>query len=398
MRRLRLILRRLASLGVLTAAIAGCSTGEARQITKEILFPLELGILESNLNVFAFEGMAPPINTRVIMRNGIFAISDGASNKVMEFSSYGDLLSLYYQPESNPLPITLRTRTEGEQETTVVNKLAHPYPFQRVGDIAFTKGNMLLVQDSVPESRIIYDDSRGVYLNHVVLRFDPQGEYQDYIGQEGIGGTAFPSIQAIRVTARNHMVVTSQLSDAVQVFWYDSLGDLLYSVEFENQHLPRFERDGYQPVLAGLHPHMSLPEILLKIDFYPLSVSQGGPADQSIVERVYTFDLASGAYSASFDLPRIVRNESIQYLYELLGMDEKGVLYLLGRLTEIQHQLLLMDDEGRVLYRGVVELDDTQLVDRDLRVNDQGTLVGLLIYDEVAEVVWWRTDRLVSAQ
>lgn len=387
---------RLAPVLVLFALLVGCSSGEARQLEKETLFSLGLGILESDLNVFSFEGIAAPLQRSIIMRNGIFAISDGASNKIMQLSSYGDLLALSYQPAQNPPPLTLRLRDPGQD--TVVNKLAHPYDFYRIGDIAFSKENMLLVQDTVPETRRIYDDERSAYLNHVVLRFNQRGEYQDYIGQEGIGGTAFAAIQSIRVTSHNHIVILSRLPEVWQVFWYNGLGDLLYSVEFENQHLPRFEREGYTSVLDAIVPDARRPVLLVKVDFHPMPRSEGGPQDQNVVSRVYDFDIASGSYSSFFDLPLNTGMAQIQYLFEFLGSDDNSVLYFIGRLTEIQHQVLMMNTEGRVLYRGIIELNDTELVDRSLRVNDQGILVGLLIYDDRVEVAWWRTDRVIKAR
>src|SRR5690606_22404109 len=140
-----------------------------------------------------------------------------------------------------------------------VNKQAHPYSFQRVGSIVYDRQNQLLVQDSLPPARKIFDEQRGVYLNHVVLRFDSDGNYKDYIGQEGIGGTAFPFIQSLQNTIHDNLVVVSRSTGAWQVFWYNPEGDLRYRVEFEPQHLPRLENSDRIPILDTVQAHPFLP-------------------------------------------------------------------------------------------------------------------------------------------
>jgi hypothetical protein len=384
--------------------IGSCDgTQPLRRIETESLFQLRLGILESQLNVFAFGNIAPPFQPHLVMRNGIFAISDPASNKVMEFTSFGDLINLHFNPQTNPIPLTLRLRSDVSSGNTVVNKIAHPFEFIQIGRIAYTRQNMLLIQDQVPDIRRVFDEQRNIYLNQVILRFNQQGLYQDYIGQEGIGGTAFPPISNIIVTSRNHIVVTSNIPEADILFWYDELGDLLYSVEFQAQHLPRFEHEGYVPILDAIIPHMTDPYLFLKIDYHP----QGRQTteERNIISKVFTFELASGAFIDSFVLPENIQqrrtlhpNESdqVQFLYDLIGKDDNGMVFFISRISELQQQLLIMDTQGRVRYRGVIELQDGELVKRSLRVNEQGVVVGLLVYDEGAEIVWWRTDRLFS--
>lgn len=383
--------------------LASCGSQVGQRIEAEELFSLSFGILEDNLNAFAFQDVAPNLPSTITMRNGIFAVADGPSNKVMEFTAYGDLLGLIYDPEENPPPITLRRSDELANSGLVVNKQAHPYSFQRVGSIVYDRQNQLLVQDSLPPARKIFDEQRGVYLNHVVLRFDSDGNYKDYIGQEGIGGTAFPFIQSLQNTIHDNLVVVSRSTGAWQVFWYNPEGDLRYRVEFEPQHLPRLENSDRIPILDTVQAHPFLPYLILKVDFYNRSISGESQTDHSVVSRVYWFELASATYSAAFDLPVNVQNRgalnpgsstSVQYLYEFLGIDERGVMFFLSRITEIQHQLIMMNSEGRVTYRGFIELDDGSMLLRRLHVSGQGILVGLLVYEQNAKVVWWRTDKV----
>lgn len=45
------------------------------------------------------------VNTAIAMRDGFFYVSNGESQKILELNSYGDLLTLYHNPETNPAPL-----------------------------------------------------------------------------------------------------------------------------------------------------------------------------------------------------------------------------------------------------------------------------------------------------
>jgi hypothetical protein len=57
-------------------------------------------------------------------------------------------------------------------------------------------------------------------------------------GQEGVGGTPFPYVISLHVTAKDQLVVVCRLPDSWQVFWFAREGTLLYRVEIDGAHLP----------------------------------------------------------------------------------------------------------------------------------------------------------------
>ena len=65
------------------------------------------------------------------------------------------------------------------------------------------------MEDVVPDARAEEDEENHAYLNRVVRRFDTSGVYLDYLGQEGIGGTPFPYIEAIHVNEADEIIVVS---------------------------------------------------------------------------------------------------------------------------------------------------------------------------------------------
>ena len=63
--------------------------------------------MEDQIDLFQFENaMVEPTNS-VTMRDGWFYIANASAGKIMVFTSYGDLIFLLYNPQTNPAPTTL---------------------------------------------------------------------------------------------------------------------------------------------------------------------------------------------------------------------------------------------------------------------------------------------------
>lgn len=58
-----------------------------------------MGKAEDQIDLIQLPGMPFKERSRIVMKNGLFYISNGNTGKVMEFNSYGDILTLYYNPE-----------------------------------------------------------------------------------------------------------------------------------------------------------------------------------------------------------------------------------------------------------------------------------------------------------
>jgi len=77
-------------------------------VDRQNLFRLDIGKLENQIDLFGLDQSPVMLKTRIAMRDGIFYISDSKAQKVMKFTSYGDLLSMIYNQETNPPPFTLK--------------------------------------------------------------------------------------------------------------------------------------------------------------------------------------------------------------------------------------------------------------------------------------------------
>jgi hypothetical protein len=162
-------------------------------------FSLGLGRAEDQVDLVQLSGVPVRDSTYLYMRDGIFYIANGNAEKVMEFSSYGDILSLLYDPEITPQPFLLAGDGSGQMNVT---KRAYRFDFVRPGPFAISPDKEILIVDEVPANRVEFDARLGIVLNHVILRFSQNGSLSDFLGQEGPGGTRFHSSNGLRSTRR----------------------------------------------------------------------------------------------------------------------------------------------------------------------------------------------------
>ena len=384
-------------LGLTTLVAVGCAENRSVVLERESLFDLEIGRLEDQLDLISREGIMPRASTSVVMRDGIVYIGDGAANKIMEFTSFGDLVQLIYNPRENPEPVTLGG--EGVSAAGgVVTRTATEYPFNRVGRIAVDSRRFVYAEDRLSSERAVFDEQLGVQLNRIVLRFDDRGEAVEYIGQEGIGGTPFPFIERIQITARDEVAVVASTMDTKFVYLYDPSGELMYTVRIGLDRLPiPTEDEELITVLEELVAGVDAYRIYLKISYYRTAVAEDTGEEYGINfdhSRVYWLDLQSGQYTGFVELPRGAEGDDGEH-YELIGVVEGEHIFLLSRQDAGQTRLLIMNDTGRVIRRRTLAISEVDLIARSFSLTIDGVLTALLGYPSLAHVVWWRTDRLL---
>jgi hypothetical protein len=362
--------------------------------------------MEDQIDLFQIARTPSNYKTTVFMRDGSFYIGNGASFKVMEFTSYGDLLSLVYNPDENPSPVILQRRSEGG---AVANRRAYPYSFRHVGAIAVSRAKVLYVEDRLPSERGIFDEKMGITLNRVVLRFS-DGEYRGYLGQEGIGGTPFPYVERIDVTNRDEVVVLCRTMTSWIVFWYSETGKLLATSHIAPDKLPVPQGEKFLPSLETILPDPDARRIYLKLNYYKEGVDSATGIKygiEDVVSRIYWLNVESSQYEGFVELPKNIRQRrgtgffetrEADYLYELVGVTSGGNLFLLSREENNTYQLLILQTDGKVLRRRALIVEDSELLFSVFHVSPEGILSALLAADTGAKIVWWRSDTLVSGR
>ena len=390
----------------LLAALASSSCSRPEKIasvSENDLFTLNYGNFEDELNVFDLAS-AGSINTFMTMRDGFFYIANGESKRILELNSYGDLLSLYYNEDSM---YNLDFADENSGNST---KKAVSYPFNKLGPVAVDADKRLYAVDTLPPERHEMDEERQLLLSNIVLRFDSDGKFIDYIGQQGPGGTPFSFVKRIYATKDGELVVVCCTNGGFDVFWFGTNGFLLYQLSVNEDNVPKLQRDGAEGSahlsIENVVPDFSSHKVYLKIDYYEDSIDSDLKVQSGIdyaKTMLYPLDVTTGAYEDGFDIPAYEYSSSeglsqeIETIpFDFLGVTENGWFFFMIPVDDGYLVQMVQPDGQRVVKRHL-SVDHGRILYHSIALSDSGIVSGLFVRRENAEVVWWRTDSLIAS-
>jgi len=219
--------------GLLTWGIfTACSNPpQIAAVTREDLFSLDIGRLEDQIALFMMEGDRRIHHAGMVMRDGFFYISDGNGGKILRFNSYGDLLFMIYNEETNPPPLTIRPLQSG----SLVTRWVVSYPLQEPGAIAVDSRKHIYVRDRLPYERHSFDPENRAYLDSVILHFDEEGRFVKYLGRDGIGGSPFSNIETLYISENDDLAVVCRLPTGWNIYWYNSDGIFLFLIQLKKR-------------------------------------------------------------------------------------------------------------------------------------------------------------------
>ena len=366
---------------------AACTRQPPPELARDELFSLSLGPLDEQLDLFRIGGSAVRAATRISMRDGLFYIANGNAQKVLQLSSYGDLLLIIYDPRRNPAPVGLAA--------AAATRLAVPHELHEPSYLAVDSAQRIFVVDTVP-------DGAGGAQGQLVQRFASGGRHLGAIGREGVGGTPFPHIQRLAVTADDLLVVIARTPRQWLGYWYDAAGRLQEQVE-----LPFIGALGDEEALVvwEVIPQLTERQLLLFVDAAPMESGAPNPTSVRDAPGVRVYDLATSSVVGAFALPAGGSRrgaaagggeEQAAPAYYPLGVTTDGLLFLTRRENEQMHSLVVLGRGGRVVTRRLLGVDEAGLRYLSLGMSARGVLYALLAEDERARVVWWRSDLLVA--
>ncbi len=384
--------------------LLACQTQEIINLEKEERFVLGIGALEDELDLFQRNGLAPAQDTHLYLQEGMFYILNGPRAKVLEFTSFGDLLRMIFNPDLNPPPITLK-----DNQTTgmVSTKVAVPFPFHSTGRFVVTPTRDLYIQDRQirPQSRLVgnnLDES-------VILRFDRRGEYQDYIGREGVAGSPFNLIHGLYTDDRSGLHVVTRSLTTVSVYSYLRSGDLIYQRDFPIDSMPlpqEYAGLSVQVIFEKAVVDWSSPWVYLYLTYVSSVLDAGSRAQtgiQVLSSWVHTIDLETAQVLDSFQVPRVISQErdgEITRVYErpleLLGLTRGRDFCFLGLERPGLFRVLFTDTRGEVTEQRGLSIDLEEMKFYRFSLASNGTLAALLGDGQRVRAVWWRTDRLLG--
>ncbi|MCM1320951.1 MAG: hypothetical protein NC041_02100 [Bacteroides sp.] len=385
------------------------SSHTVNSLKMQKLFLLGYGNFEDEVNLFDLSDFGE-INLHIAMKDGIFFIANGGIRKVIQMSSYGDLIGICYNPESNPTPSFVSpadASPETSSSLTILKAVA--YPFNRLGKIAVDTKKNFYVVDTLPPERQEQDAEHKLALREVVLRFSSDGNFLDYQGQQGSGGTPFPYISGIYTTKNNELVVVSLTNSGSIVYWFSDSGYLKYTVPIENSKLPLPDDEADDDLFVNLGeiiPDYTQQKLYIKTDYhrreYDASLNM-----QSGVTYVQTLLYPLNVESGKFESPLLVQayedvvhdgfgRETYRVPFDFLGVTESGWFFFIVS-DASGFTLQMVQPNGQKILNRHLDVKHEETVYHDFSLSSDGIITALIAEQEKASVVWWRTDELISA-
>jgi hypothetical protein len=309
---------------------------------------------------------------------------------------------MIYNEETNPQPLTLK---KDVTSTEVVTRKAIAYPLINNGEITVDSRKHLYVEDKLPLDRQKYDENKGALLDSIVLHFDTDGNFIEYLGQEGMGGTPFPYITGIYSSINDELAIVCRVQSGWQVYWFDKEGNALFLIPIKRDDVPI---PGDKTGVASLDSVMVTPDarhLVLKVDYYKDIYDETTNTKAGIAfdgSMLWIMNVENGVYITSVPIPQYEQftennseEENTELIYSLLGVSRGGKVFLYVPIAE-GYTLLIVNLESKEQKQGILHIDPDELVFSTFHVSIDGIVSALLASEFEAKVVWWRTDRLIG--
>ena len=386
--------------------LLGCDkSSQIQSIEREDLFSLDIGKMEDQIGLYNLDGDRGICRTDIAMRDGLFYISDSNGGKILRYNSYGDLLFMIYNEETNPPPLSLKPLVDGSQ----VTRWAVSYPLLEPGVITVDSRKHIFVRDRLPYERHSFDTDGNALLDSVILHFDADGKFVEYLGREGIGGSPFPRIEGLYTSLRDELAVICRLSTGWNIYWYDSDGFFRFVVQLKNEAIPiPQDRENVFSSMDMISVAPDARKLYIKIDYYRNTYDEstntrtGIEPDSSVI---WIMNAEDGVWERYMELPffEFTLTEQNQRTtsrmpYSLLGVIKKERVFL-SFPVEGGYSILVVSLEGGTTgeqQQGFIRVDTAELQINVFDLSADGILSGLLADDWQVKLVWWRTDKFLG--
>jgi hypothetical protein len=381
--------------------LGACKNNAIGSVEREDLFSLEIGPMENQIALYKLDGTRGIRRTGFTMRDGLFFIADGNNGKIVRYNSYGDLLFMVYNEETNPAPITLKTNIREDEQAT---RWAYSYPLEEPGWITVDSRKHIFVEDRLRQQDQRTDPDTKVLLDGIILHFDQNGRFINYLGSDGIGGKPFPRIIGMSSSIRDELVVICRLPDGWDIFWFNPAGMLLYLVKISSAVIPTL-KDWPEAlsIIDGITASVDSRKLFIKVDYYRDTYDQSTntrTGSEPISSHLWTLDVEDGSYTDSVEIPlyEIIdngRSSGIKVFYSILGTARNGqTLFYFP--VETGYSLLFVDTNTREHKRGYIQFSLDELRYNDFFLSAEGILSAMLADNFNVKLVWWRTDRFMG--
>ncbi len=372
-------------------------------ISEDELFTVSYGNFEEQLNIFSLNEIGN-IQTGLFMQDGFFYLVNGENYKIMEMNSYGDLLTLYYNEDSQ----TKQFIESNEIKNLSIHKEI-AYPFGYTGQIAVDSQKCMYVVCTIPRDRQELSSDRNTLYSQVILRVPRDGNQIDYIGQQGPGGTPFPFIRNVYVNEKDEFVAVCSANDGLMVYWFDNNGFLKSMVPVSSAEVPRIsgidEDSQVYVTIENIVPDFSEYKLYVKIDNYSSYSDKASKAQAGISYMntlLYPLDLNTGVYGNPVSIPPYEESVTVDYSrlvykipYDFLGITRNGWKFFVVSTVSGFDVEMIHSESQKVLHRHF-DVNKSNVLYHNMSLSSDGIISALYADEEGARVVWYRTDKLIQ--
>jgi hypothetical protein len=358
--------------------------------------------MEDQVALYSLEGNGKKRHVEIAMRDGFFYITDSNGGKVVHYNSYGNLLFMIYNEETNPEPISLGTKAaDGAQ----VTRWAFTYPLRSPGKLAVDSRKHIYVEERLPSERQHYDGENKALMDSVLLHFDADGRFMEYLGQGGRGGGPFPRIMGLYSSVMDEIAVVCRLPTGWNTYWYSAQGEQLFLVQLENSAIPA--PPDLQDSAVSIDAIIAAPDarkLYIKVDYYQDVYDESTNtrvSSEPVSSLIWILNVEKGIYENSVEVPFYEyhysergRTTYIRLLYSMMGLVRDGGI-LLYFPNEDGYAILRMGSDGHGQRRGFINIDPSEIRFNNFHLSPDGILSAILVDDWKANVVWWRMDRFM---
>ena len=390
---------------LLIIILISCGSGKSEYVSMEKLFDINYGKLEDEIDLTQKQSFDIPVSTDLKMKDGIIYILNGNLQKIMKFNSYGDLLSVIMNKDLNPEPVIV----DNENSSGIIsNRKGIYFQFNNASNLAVDSQQNIYVSDILHADKQEWDADLNTMLTGVVYRFDNNGNFSDFIGQDGPGGMPFPYITDIQTNSENELAVISKTAESNPVYWFDSTGRLLYQVEITNSLIPVPDDKNTIVSIDSISIPESDHKLFIKCDFYTSFINEqtGKETDVDFLKSsIYVLNLDSGNFDTVTDIPEVFTSggdnisfsdERLRVIYSVLGISGNNKIFLSTIIEDNSYKLLILNINGNVIYTTKLNTGDVNLYSTDMDLDNNGIITSILSGADFSSVVWWRTDRIIK--
>jgi len=388
------------------------SSLQIKRIVRNDLFSIGYGLSEDQIDLSSMGDNSIDMD----MKEGIFHILDGSGKKAMRFSSYGDLLALYYDKSRLPEPRTVKPTVQADNgllgtPTLSQGRYAVAVNFVSPSRMTVDSAQIIYIADRVenPAARV-FDVQSQAFCDRIVRRFGAQGMEMRYLGQEGPGGTPFPFITALKALDDDTLAVISESESVFLIHHFGKEGNLLSTLKLNRSSLPLPKNlvsgandSKNQQIHANLDGIIESIEaksfrVSLKIDYYREyfdPVSHVISRSEFAGSWIFVLDGFTGTVLRNFN---ILPSGSDSPIPEFIGMSS-GIYYFLSNSEDVHEGtssgkgprriLQLIDGVGKVRSRFLIDLPASTKEIVSIKVSPTGYVYALLSTELAVRVVWW---------